>query len=76
MSLFAESAIPETDFLAEIVRRTGCGLLLDVNNVECQRDQSRLRPAPAYLARFRSTMSARSISPATAEAEDDAGLAC
>ena len=30
---FAESTIAETDFLAEIVRRTGCGLLLDVNNV-------------------------------------------
>ena len=31
--LFAESAIPETEFLAEIARRTGCGLLLDVNNL-------------------------------------------
>lgn len=30
---FAESEIAETDFLAEIARRTGCGLLLDVNNV-------------------------------------------
>lgn len=30
---FVESDIPETAFLAEIVRRTGCGLLLDVNNV-------------------------------------------
>jgi uncharacterized protein (UPF0276 family) len=30
---FAESTYSETDFLAEIVRRTGCGLLLDVNNV-------------------------------------------
>ncbi len=30
---FATSAIPETEFLAEIARRTGCGLLLDVNNV-------------------------------------------
>ena len=30
---FAETALAETDFLAEIVRRTGCGLLLDVNNV-------------------------------------------
>jgi uncharacterized protein (UPF0276 family) len=29
---FTESRITETDFLAEIVRRTGCGLLLDVNN--------------------------------------------
>ena len=30
---FAESTIPEVDFLAELARRTGCGLLLDVNNV-------------------------------------------
>ena len=30
---FAESTWSETDFLAELVRRTGCGLLLDVNNV-------------------------------------------
>ena len=30
---FAESTWSETDFLAEITRRTGCGLLLDVNNV-------------------------------------------
>ena len=29
----AESVIPEVDFLAELARRTGCGLLLDVNNV-------------------------------------------
>jgi len=29
----AESAISEADFLAEVSRRTGCGLLLDVNNV-------------------------------------------
>ena len=31
--IFADSAISETEFLAEIARRTGCGLLLDVNNV-------------------------------------------
>lgn len=30
---FAESEMPEVEFLAEIARRTGCGLLLDVNNV-------------------------------------------
>ena len=30
---FAESTMSETDFLREIARRTGCGLLLDVNNV-------------------------------------------
>jgi uncharacterized protein (UPF0276 family) len=31
--VFAESTWAETDFLREIARRTGCGLLLDVNNV-------------------------------------------
>jgi len=30
---FAASHIPETEFLAEAAKRTGCGLLLDVNNV-------------------------------------------
>jgi uncharacterized protein (UPF0276 family) len=30
---FAESTWSEPDFLAELARRTGCGLLLDVNNV-------------------------------------------
>ena len=32
--VFEESEIPEAAFLAEIAARTGCGLLLDVNNVE------------------------------------------
>lgn len=30
---FVESAIPEEEFLAELVRRAGCGLLFDVNNL-------------------------------------------
>jgi uncharacterized protein (UPF0276 family) len=30
---FAESTFAETQFITEIVRRTGCALLLDVNNV-------------------------------------------
>ncbi len=30
---FAESTYSEIDFITEIARRTGCGLLLDVNNV-------------------------------------------
>ncbi|ABE65205.1 protein of unknown function DUF692 (plasmid) [Nitrobacter hamburgensis X14] len=30
---FEESTWSETDFITEIARRTGCGLLLDVNNV-------------------------------------------
>ena len=30
---FADSAMPEAEFVAEVARRSGCGLLLDVNNV-------------------------------------------
>ncbi len=31
--LYRESTMSETDFIRAVVRRTGCGLLLDVNNV-------------------------------------------
>jgi uncharacterized protein (UPF0276 family) len=31
--LFRESTMSETEYLRELVRRTGCGLLLDINNV-------------------------------------------
>ncbi len=31
--IFSESTMGETSFIAELVRRTGCGLLLDINNV-------------------------------------------
>ncbi|MGP1396412.1 MAG: MNIO family bufferin maturase [Inquilinaceae bacterium] len=30
---FTSSTMPEWEFMAEIARRTGCGLLLDVNNI-------------------------------------------
>jgi hypothetical protein len=30
---FADSTLAEADFITEVVRRSGCGLLLDVNNV-------------------------------------------
>jgi hypothetical protein len=30
---FRESSIPEWEFLAEVARRSGCGILLDVNNI-------------------------------------------
>lgn len=31
--VFTQSTIPEAEFLAELTRLTGCGLLLDINNV-------------------------------------------
>jgi uncharacterized protein (UPF0276 family) len=47
----AEHAWDETDFLAELVRRTGCSLLLDVNNVYVSA-QNLGFSASDYLARF------------------------
>lgn len=49
--MFEQSTIPETEFLAAIARRTGCGLLLDVNNVFVSCMNHRLDPR-AYLAAF------------------------
>ncbi len=49
--LFDESTWSETEFLAEIARRTGCGLLLDVNNVFVAATNHNLDPS-AYLAEF------------------------
>ncbi|QIB34812.1 DUF692 domain-containing protein [Ancylobacter pratisalsi] len=49
--LFEESTIEETDFLDELSARTGCGLLLDVNNVFVAATNHGLDPR-AYLARF------------------------
>jgi uncharacterized protein (UPF0276 family) len=48
---FSESTIPEADFLAELSRRTGCGLLLDINNVFVSAKNLGTRPL-AYLDRF------------------------
>ena len=47
--LYAHSTIPEWDFLAAVARRTGCGILCDVNNIyvsACNHGWD----APAYLA--------------------------
>jgi hypothetical protein len=49
--VFEETALAETDFLAEIVRRTGCGLLLDVNNVYVSGTNQAYAPE-AYLDAF------------------------
>jgi len=49
--LFEESTIEETEFLAEVAQRTGCGLLLDVNNVFVAATNHRLDPRD-YLKRF------------------------
>ncbi|MCR9114505.1 MAG: DUF692 domain-containing protein [Rhodobacteraceae bacterium] len=48
---FAESTWSETAFLDEIARRTGCGLLLDVNNVFVSATNLQLDPR-AYIDAF------------------------
>jgi uncharacterized protein (UPF0276 family) len=48
---FDSSSMSETDFIAEIVRRTGCGLLLDINNVFVSAANHGYT-AQAYLERF------------------------
>jgi len=48
---FSDSAIAETEFLAEVARRSGCGLLLDVNNVYVSATNHGFDPF-AYLAAF------------------------
>lgn len=49
--LFAETTIDEIDFLSQISARTGCGLLLDVNNVMVSAVNHRLDPR-VYIDRF------------------------
>lgn len=49
--LFAESTIDEIDFLETVAERTGCGLLLDVNNVMVSCVNHRVAPQ-AYIDRF------------------------
>jgi len=48
---YAESTLDEVDFLTELATRTGCGLLLDVNNVHVSAVNQH-SDAAAYLDRF------------------------
>jgi uncharacterized protein len=48
---FAETAVGEVEFLTEVARRTGCGLLLDVNNVYVSGVNQNYDPV-AYLEAF------------------------
>jgi len=48
---FGDSVMEETEFLSALSRRTGCGLLLDVNNVYVSAVNQQAAAA-AYLAQF------------------------
>lgn len=49
--LFEQSTMAEVDFLHEVAKRTGCGLLLDVNNVFVSCTNHRMDPR-AWLSAF------------------------
>ena len=71
--LFAESTWAETDFLREITRRTGCGLLLDVNNVFVSAVNHGFDPE-LYLADFPLAAVGEIHLAGCADDSDDAGL--
>jgi uncharacterized protein (UPF0276 family) len=71
--VFAESTIAETDFLREIARRTGCGLLLDLNNVIVSATNHGYDPY-RYLADFPLHAVGEIHLAGYAEDNDDAGL--
>ncbi|MDK9695428.1 MAG: DUF692 domain-containing protein [Siculibacillus sp.] len=70
---FAESTVPEVEFLAEVARRTGCGLLLDVANVDVSATNHGFDPR-AYLAAFPIERVSEIHLAGRFETVDDAGL--
>jgi uncharacterized protein (UPF0276 family) len=71
--VFAESTWAEADFLREIARRTGCGLLLDVNNVFVSAVNHGFDPE-LYLADFPLSAVGEIHLAGCADDSDDAGL--
>ena len=71
---FAETSMSEVEFLREIVRRTGCGLLLDVNNVFVQATNHDF-DAYTYLYGFPAEHVGEIHLGGHAEDDDDAGAA-
>ena len=70
---FASSTMSETDFIREIARRTGCGLLLDINNVHVSATNHGYG-ARDYLAEFPLLCVEEIHLAGHAEDIDDAGL--
>lgn len=70
--LFEESTIDEIDFLEGVAAKTGCGLLLDVNNVMVSAVNHRLDPY-AYIDRFPLHLVGEIHLAGYDEAYDDAG---
>jgi uncharacterized protein (UPF0276 family) len=69
---FQQSTMSETDFIREIARRSGCGLLLDINNVYVSAANHGYRPV-AYLSNFPLELVQEIHLAGHAEDEDDDG---
>lgn len=70
--LFEESTIDEIDFLTRVAAQTGCGLLLDVNNVMVSSVNHGLDPI-AYIDRFPTELVGEIHLAGYDEAVDEAG---
>ena len=57
---YADAPIPEAEFLAAVARRSGCGVLFDVNNVYVSASNQRLDPA-GVLAEWCRALDAASV---------------
>jgi uncharacterized protein len=69
---FRDSTMSETDFIRDVARRTGCGLLLDVNNVFVSAANHGFS-APDYLSDFPLANVGEIHLAGHAEASDDEG---
>lgn len=69
---YLHSEMSETEFLCEVAARTGCGLLLDVNNVYVSAANNGFDPA-AYIDSFPANAVAEIHLAGHASASDDAG---
>jgi len=70
--VFETSVMSEIEFLTEVVRRTGCGLLLDVNNVFVSATNHGYEPS-AYLQSFPMASVGEIHLAGHAEDQDDTG---
>jgi uncharacterized protein len=70
---FDDSTLDEAEFISEIVKRTGCGLLLDINNVYISAHNIKIS-AQAYLAAYPLKHVQEIHLAGHTETKDDAGL--
>ena len=58
---FHESEFSETEFLNEIVARTGCGLILDINNLVVNARNARVADTDEHINRYLSSLDGNAV---------------